>query len=282
MKRLIKKVELVFFCDDATGDYGLAHKDTYDNTYSGTAFNAFWNGTGIFHDVFEHSHEYSNKYFRGDYAMNVGGEMAAMGAMWYYINTLGVWNRLQSRNYRYSNAELMRLTTQDMIQESIEYGNSQYGSTLESNVPKQRPTNDCDLEDQISQYWHKVKGFSPDTNYEQEREYGIEYKKSVTFRKIADLHRYGYRMAAKMVPDTLENRNTLCDFYSFFEEFCANNDAKELATFFNGMEVKLYKDSEGNITWKAVLIGNGETPNYTLQRGYTHSIIEDIYMSIPE
>lgn len=280
MKRLIKKVDLVFFCDDATGEYGLAHKETYDD-YNGS-FNAFWGGIGIFHDVFEHSHEYTNKYFRGDYAMNIGGEMAAMGAMWYYIDTLGVWNRLGNRPSIYTHSQSMRLTTQDMIVDAVKYGNIQYGSTLESNVPKQKPVDNWTLESEIEEYWHEVKKLKPETDYEQEREDCERYKESLSFRKIADLHRYGYRMAEKMVPDTLENRNTLCDFLSFFEEFCANNDAKELATFFNGMEVKLYKDSEGNITWKAVLIGNGETPNYTLQRGYTHSIIEDIYMSIPE
>ena len=42
MKRLVKTVELVFFQDDANGEYGLAHKETYDQN-QGNGFNAFWN-----------------------------------------------------------------------------------------------------------------------------------------------------------------------------------------------------------------------------------------------
>jgi len=272
MKRLIKKVDLVFFCDDANGEWGLAHKETFDDN---NAFNAFWGGIGMFHDVFEHNHEKTHKYFQGDYAMNIGGEMTAMGAMWYYFDGLGVGNRL---NYGYrSPAENMKLTTLSDVHESISDGYTRYGYTLESNVPKQRPTDNGELEYQISDYWKQVKNISVKTEYEQERESGIAYKKSVTFRKIADLHRYGYRMAERLVPDNNENRETLYNFLNFWNEFAKNNKAEFMAETFKGLEVKLYKDTNGLISWKATFIGNGNIGNLTLRENQTWDISDDVY-----
>lgn len=49
MKKHIVRLE--FFRDEADGDYGLAHEKTIGLNES---FNAFWNGIGIFHDVFEY------------------------------------------------------------------------------------------------------------------------------------------------------------------------------------------------------------------------------------
>jgi len=250
MKRLVKKIELTFFQDDANGEWGLTHKDTYDNRY-GSSFNAFWSGMGIFHDIFEHSHEHQNKYFRGDYAMNIGGEMTAMGAMWYYIDQLGMHNRLNNRSI-HAPSDIMRMSTQDMVHESIEYGGGQYGSVLESNVPKQRPTDNSELEYQISEYWKKVKGFDPEKNHDEEKEYGYQYKNSVTFRKIADLHRYGYRMAERFVPDNFDNRTTLIDFFDVWENFCKTHPAEEMKNMFSGVTFNIYKEND-RITWKAIL-----------------------------
>lgn len=249
MKRLVKKIELTFFQDDANGEWGLTHKDTFDNR-NGSSFNAFWSGMGIFHDIFEHSHEHQNKYFRGDYAMNIGGEMTAMGAMWYYIDQLGMHNRLNGRSI-YSPGDIMRKSTEDMINEAIEYGGGQFGSVLESNVPKQRPTENGELEYQIAEYWKTVKAFDPEKNHEGEKEYGYQYKNSVNFRKIADLHRYGYRMAERFVPDNFDNKATLCDFFDVWETFCKNHPADEMKNYFNGLTFKIYKEND-RITWKAI------------------------------
>lgn len=249
MKRLVKKIELTFFQDDANGKWGLTHKDTYDNHY-GNSFNAFWSGMGIFHDIFEHSHEHQNKYFRGDYAMNIGGEMAAMGAMWYYIDQLGIHNRLN--NEYHSPGDIMRRSTEDMVHEAIEYGGSQFGAILESNVPKQRPTENGELEDQISEYWKKVKSFNPEKNHDSEKEYGYQYKNSVSFRKIADLHRYGYRMAKRFVPDNFDNQATLIDFFDVWETFCKNHSAEDIKNYFNDITFKIYKEND-RISWKAIL-----------------------------
>jgi hypothetical protein len=251
MKRLVKTVELSFFNDDATGEWGLTHKDTQDDNY-GNAFNAFWGGLGIFHDVFEHSHEHQNKYFRGQYAMNVGGEMTAMGAMWYYIDQLGMHNRLRNNGFsRYSPGESMRQTTQSEIEEALYSGYCRYGDTLTSNVPKQRPTENGELEYQIAEFWKVVKTAPIKCEDEQEKEFARAYKQSVTFRKIADLHRYGYRMAEKMVPDNWDNRQMCVDFFDVWEKFCTNNPADEMKNSFSGVTFKLYKEND-RITWKAI------------------------------
>ena len=83
---LVRCVRMKFFQDSDNGEWGLTHDDTQSGD---ECFNAFWSATGIFHDVFEHAHEHS-KYFRGEAALNVGGEMAAMGAMYYFIHRLGL------------------------------------------------------------------------------------------------------------------------------------------------------------------------------------------------
>lgn len=252
MKRLIKTVVLDFFNDDATGDWGLTHRDTisYDQ-----GFNAFWSAIGIFHDVWEHNHEYSNKYFRGKYAMNVGGEMAAMGALWYYRNKLGMYNSRLEDGYRTA-ADNMRETTGVLVEEAVRYGYSNFGATLESAVPRQRPVDDYELEDQIDIFWKNARdwNFSNEGTYvsEDEIRWSKEYKESVTRRKIADLHRWGFRNAERLVPDNWDNKQTLCNFMTFWEEFLKNNSADDLKEYYSGITFRIYKEDD-RITWRAIL-----------------------------
>lgn len=279
-KRQIKNVQLVFFKDDATGDWGLAHKETYNDN---DAFNAFWGGIGFFHDVFEHSHEKTHKYFQGDYAMNIGGEMAAMGSMFYYIEELGLGNRIL--NSRFTPGDSMRETTCSDIQEAISEGYGRYGNTLECNVPKQNPTDNGELEWQIEKYWKEAQtytyGKDKGEKYycEKEKENSDNYKRSVTFRKIADLHRYGYRMAEKLVKsETWENRHVLRNFIEFWDAFTKNNSAEFLAKNFHGMDVKVYKDNEGVLSWKAILRGSNGLRDLVIRpESGTYSIEDDIY-----
>lgn len=276
MKRLINTVELEFFCDDANGEYGLAHKETIDDN---NGFNAFWSGIGMFHDIFEHSHEYKHKYFQGDYAMNLGGELAAMGSMWYYIDTLGISNRMTDNN-RWRASESMRESTCGDVRESITEGYCRYGYSLESNVPKQRPVDNITLEDEMLNYWDKVKECeyrdrdSTDSDYDQEREFSKQYRESVSFGKIANLHRYGYRMAERLVPDNVENMNTLTDFIEFWDDFTKNNDAEELMNIYNGITVKIYKEN-GIVTWKAFLTQSNQYPDHQIRS--VHNVLEDLW-----
>lgn len=240
------KVRFRFFQDDATGDWGVTHEDTFaDNS----PFNAMWSGTMFFHDVFEHWHEYQHKHFLGKNAMNVGGEMAAMGAMYYYINELGIHNRLSSRRYN-TDGDIMRMTTEDMVCEAIKYGGAFYGNTLECGVPYQKPVDDGEFEYQLQKFWKNVKGCIVGKVGSR------EYKDSVTFRKIANLHRWGYRMAAKLIPLSRENRCTLCDFIDYWDDFCKANKAEDLANYYRGITFTLTK-KRGVLRWRAVFEGIG-------------------------
>ena len=243
---LIKTVNLIFFCDDANGEYGLTHPETVDQ-----GFNAFWNGIGIFHDVFEHSHEHNHKYFKDDYAMNVGGEMAAMGAMWYYFDTLGVYNRLGNT---YKPPDIVtRDTTEYMIHEAIEDGWCNFGSELRCNVPYQKPVFNATLEDIIASF--KINGyrFNKRPNFEDiDYQCSKLYQKSVTRSKIARLHRYGYRMAERLVPYNWKNEEILSEFLDFWEKFGKMNPAEELQHCYKGITFRIYKE-KGIIKWTATL-----------------------------
>lgn len=246
--RKFHTVNLVLFKDEDVGSYGCAHEKTHDN--NSINFNAFWDGIGIFHDVFEHWFEKEHKYFQGDYAMNVGGEMAAMGASSYYYHILGVYNRPLG-NHDFGDA--IRATTFVEVQDAIQDGGyTRFGKQLLSNVPIQSKLDNSELEYQIFQYWQDVKKLTIDERL-YEPEDAIEYKKSVTFRKIADLHRYGHRMAERLVPDNNHNRMVLVDFIDYFNDFCKRYNAEDLYAHFSTLEISLYKNSIGEISWKAKL-----------------------------
>jgi hypothetical protein len=277
-KRLIKTVSLRFFEDDATGEWGLTHSDTIDGS-GDDSFNAFWDGRGIFHDVFEHSHEHT-KYFQGIYAMNIGGEMAAMGALCYYYNRLGVYDRLRP-GYHSPSDNILR-TTFDMIQEAVEDTNFRFGSSLESNVPRQKETDDGELECIVEKFAEKVTALVPNKSdherfengelFKQNRENEITdeckaYKASVTPRKVADLHRWGFRMAQKLVPNTSENQQTMNDFLETWKEICKLNPAQEMALQYRGIEYKLYRTGE-TLSWTAIFmphVGDAETERITIR-----------------
>jgi len=252
-KRKVKSISFRFFQDDATGEWGVTHHNTCNENFGGDAFNAFWDGMGIFHDVFEHSHEHET-YFKGEYAMNVGGEMAAMGACWYYFDGLGVYNRLQ--NTFHAPDSMVRDTTLNMVQEAIENGYCQFGDRLRSNVPSQEEVGNSGLEWIIESFSEKVAACEPEGRDEQEVEFGREYKESCTPQAIADLHRYGYRMAEKLVPNTYENQRVLVEFRETWDKFCKQNSAEEMANQYRGFDLSLYRTKDGDISWKAVFVGH--------------------------
>lgn len=252
MKKLVQTIDLVFFQDDANGEYGVTHKSTHRDD---DGFNAFWDGQGLFHDVFEHAHEHE-RYFRGECAMNIGGEMAAMGKLWYYYETLGLNSRMPSLHM--SPGTNMRRNTEDLVEETISESIMRYGSTLESGVPRQRPTDNDELEYQIGEYVKNVRKCQPKPKDQwdkdgYEHEAAVMFKKSVTRRKIADLHRWGYRAAEKLVPNNNQNHTTLYEFLTFWKGFCASHPAEELASQYRGIQFRIYREGEF-IYWKAEFV----------------------------
>lgn len=257
---MLHTVKLNFFNDDATGEWGLAHDNSIDVE---NPFNAFWNGIGIFHDVFEHWFEGNHKYFMDENAFNVGGEMTAMGSAMYYYFTLGIGRtRLLNQNSWYSFDQSIIQTTFSEIQESISEGYCRYGNTLNSGVPYQKDTEDYNFESMLGEYEYQLdelknKPLNKDNfNDDIEFEFAKDYRKSVTKAKVRNLHRYGYKLASKLVPDNNENRHTLIEFIEFWTDFCAKNSAEELAVNFKGLEFTIDKDKDGIISWKGELISN--------------------------
>jgi len=249
-KKIIRKVSTRFFQDDTTGGWGLTHADTQNGHNGDEGFNAFWDGQGIFHDIFEHAHEHTDKHFRGLYAMNIGGEVAAMGALWFYYDVCGMHSRLNSRYY--SPDDITLRGTFDMMQEAIESGNYQFGNTLESAVPTQKDSGNYGLENIIREHFDRIQDCAIKSDDERDAETGKTYKESVTLEKLANLYRYGFRMAEKLIGDESSwNADTLTGFKNFWDEFCKKNRAEEMAQRYRGIDFTIYKDAEGLIHWKA-------------------------------
>ena len=253
MKRKIKEIKLRLFTDDANGEYGFAHDNAIDIN---NPFNSFYSGIGIFHDVFEHSHEETDKYFKNEFAFNRGGEITAMAKMYYFTEILGIYNRKYNPNNWKQNGELMREENEYAINECITEGYSSFGNVLESNVPTQKPIDDNEFEYQIQKFWDNIKKLNySKTNYfcEEESTYSKQYKKSVTLKKLRDLHRYGYKQAEKEIPNNYENTKLLEDFIDFWNIFTKNNVAEELENNFKYLIFKIYKEKD-IISWTAKLI----------------------------
>lgn len=249
------RVELRFFQDDATGEFGLAHKDTLEGKVDTCGFNAFWDGRGIFHDVFEHWFEFQHKNFMGEYAMNIGGEMAAMGAFAYYTMELGISNRMFPGGFR-SASEISRTSTESMIQEAIEDGRTDFGNKLLCSLPFQKAVPNYSFESELNEYEYNLKKMRAGKGAydEDEKQHCRDYKKSCTIAKIRRLHRWGYRIAQDLIPNERENAQKLIDFIDFWNEFCKKNKAEELSNHLRGITFEVTKDENDIISWKAIAI----------------------------
>jgi hypothetical protein len=248
------KVKLTLFQDDATGEFGLAHHNATDRG-DGTDFNAFWDGIGIFHDVFEHWFEGEHEYFMDENGFNIGGEMAAMGAMIYYYYELGVHNRPIGRNIHGMEAAAKQ-TTLIECEESIRYGYTRYGHELNCGVPDQAPVYSGSIEYIAESMTEELLACPIETDYEQEKEDAIRFQNSITFQKIANLHRWGFCMAENLIPDNRHNQDTLMEFIDFWNEFCEKNNAEEIMNDFSGVEFTITKNEDGEIYWKAEFQSN--------------------------
>lgn len=252
-KKLIRKVSLVFFEDNANGEWGLTHRETLNEQNGTDGFNAFWSGQGIFHDVFEHAHEHTDKHFRGPFSMNYGGEIAAMGALWFYYNECGMSNRLNEM-YRAAD-EITLCSTCDDMEDSVRHGNCRFGDTLESNVPTQKESGNSSLEWIIEEHFNRIQKLSfikDEHTSEEEENIAKSYKDSVTLEKLANLYRYGYRMAEKLIGSEVSwNGDVMSAFKIFWDGFCILHNAEDLASRFHGVDFSLYRNEENILEWTA-------------------------------
>lgn len=277
-KRSVHRVSLKIFKDYNTGEWGVAHKETFDD--SNSPFNASWSGLMLFHDIMEHWHEFKHKYFRGQYALNVAGEMAAMGAMWYYYEELGLSDRLDSRSI-YPPGDNMRMTTENLVQEAIYSGYCEFGNTLECCIPYQRPTANSELEYQIEKMWENIPTFKWG-GCEEDKQFSIDYKKSVTFAKIANAHRWGFYQAQRLIPVNNKGINFVYELWQFFEDLTKNNIEEIYNNGVTGFEFAIYK-YKGELSFNMWAIMGWKNrikityPKYLLEDIYNYNIKQEQY-----
>ncbi len=262
-KTLVRTVELRLFQDDANGEWGVTHKETCPGNGNGDEFNAFWDGRGIFHDVFEHAHEFTDKHFRGQYALTTAGETVAMGSLLYYVGRGGVQRNQNERGGSfYSEEENAVRETADAQAEMIKSGNERFTSSFDVCVPNQKEVEDETLEWAIEKHWQTIlkakeevgEGVWNDPKKGKDADELArckEYADNVTEEKIRNLYRYGWRLAEKLTCGVFHNGYVLTEFISFWHDFCKKNSAEELANYYKGITFRIYKNSENVLSWVA-------------------------------
>lgn len=271
MKTLKHTVRLVLFSDNS-GRTGTTHVETYDGN-SGDGFNAFWDGRGMFHDVFEHSQEEVHPWFRKAAKLNVGGEMWASGAMMYYYYGLGAHSRFLNREAIYTNEQQVVNNTLTLVTETLSDGYCNFGRTLISHVPKQPEVDSYMFNSMLQEYeyclnkdrrearskWAEKKADPERNRYygEDEHQSARDYAKSVTMPKIANLHRGGWHWAEDLVPNSPENTVVMEEFIEFWDGFCKANPAESLELHYKGIDFEIFHDEredfQSEVSWRATI-----------------------------
>ncbi len=122
----------------------------------------------------------------------------------------------------------------------------------------QRPVEDNQLEYIIDDHFARVRALKPGGSqgdkYPEYAEHGREYKKSVTLSKLRRLYRYGWKLAEQLVP-TDESRWTngeiMGEFMTYWSKLCKANAAEEVAQYYRGITVSLFRDAQGLLHWQA-------------------------------
>ena len=222
--------------------WGFTHENSTEH------FDPLYSGPTIFHDVFEHWVEDKHKYFKDDYAFNIGGEMFAMGAMSYFFHDMYVHNRVLNLGIDiHEGEEAIFNTCMYQLIDFIENdADLPFGGELRCNVPKQKW---CDsmIDTLVDRTYEKVLKSVPVS------EECSSYKNSITKDKLERLFRFGYRKTESMIPNTWENRIQLDNFISYWDAFCENVLAEELQEVFKSVRFKIYKHKE-QISYRATLI----------------------------
>lgn len=259
--KLVISTQLKLFQHSESKSWGLTHDNSISDDMDG--FDPFWDGIGIFHDVFEHYFEDKHEYFRQDAAFNVGGEIAAMGHALYYYEILGLYRRMIAVTKTPHLISLIE-STESMMEDSISYGNTRFGDTLISDVPTQDILEHEHLEKLFEDKFHRLQEIEFKGDDSDEEEKGNNYRESCTLDKIQNLYRWGITQAEKVVPHNINNIGTLYSFIEFWKEFTESVTAEEF--YYEGFEfinIKVYQDSDEEIYWTAEL-EHVEIDNYII------------------
>lgn len=243
------QVTLKLFEDDAGSGWGLAHSNAINRDEQ---FNSFWNGVGIFHDVFEHYFEDESKHFRGQYAFNIAGEVAAMGHLSYYRFNIGLGKERARFNDRYlDEQDIIRSTHGDICEAAID-GYLKFGNEFLCSLPKQPDTKDYTIEGMIDEHIYKLSELKREsvTKNKEEKAFALAFRKTITPEKLRRLYRWGYYQAEKIAPFQKRSDNciVLTEFINYWDKFTKLYEASYLQLHFDlfRFEVGLQNDI---VTW---------------------------------
>lgn len=222
------KVQLQFFQDDATGEYGLAHSNSIDR-----GFNAFFDPIGMFHDIMEHYFEGIHPNFSGKYAFNYSGEIAASGHSAWYIHGLGMWNRWN--DLKNINSVEDAFTRSVGLEDEICYGFTRFGDELLC-----KPRNIYNIHPNYSQfvhyhwdYWQQLIDKYPEPCGDAaEVSCAWKLRKSLSLSKLEALYGWGYYTAKKLIPFNDHNIAAIHQLYTDLKRFTKSNSAEDLAVSF--------------------------------------------------
>ncbi len=205
---MVRKIEFVFGQDEATGQWGALPKQ-----YIESEFNYFWNHQGLFHDIIEHSHEEFHKYFRGEFAYNVGGELFAMGICYSVYNNFVPHDRPFDSNRCFN--ESIKAECIGLLYD-VDDGSSQFGDEILCNIPYQKPT---------EHYFEYM-------IYELTEKYP-KYKKEV-YRLL----RAGFRYGERTYKRTWESEQNLHKLFDILKKLTKQN-VEGLMAMYSGFEIKI-------------------------------------------
>lgn len=209
--------------------------------YVHSGFDYGWNSIIIFHDTMEHWFENTHKYFKGKYAFNIAGEVAAMGSLFYLYKTFNLKNRIS----RFDENNIL-LAGANHIIKSIAHQEFYFGTELLSCISYQAPRNTFLEIDILTVYKHIKKLMIPTDIKQTDFMYSIKLKKSITLEKLRNLYRWGYNSAEKRFPRTAYNKYKIHKYLEALEELIIKNNIKNLTEHCEGFTITLTTRKEFN------------------------------------
>lgn len=248
---MIHKVDFRI-CEDDHGDRGLIPAKIHHHQLF-YKFNAAWNARFIMHDIFEHWFELDAP-FVGRHEIEPDGEIAAMGACWYYLSVLRP-STLEKFFYN------QNIAPDDNIVASMAMPIENATGNRMLKLPYIRK-NGIDLS-------FFAEGI---LNYKYEEQ--SDYINSMSKLKIERLMRWGYNKAEKLIANTYQNAQIYDEIHYFFEDLVQKNDRDYLTQMWDYLSFSM-KTSRGNIqSWNVQISGYDEVK--WLKRGnYTNPYLSD-------
>lgn len=175
-------------------------------------FDSTKEGYMFFHDTMEHYFESNHKYFKGQYSLNIAGEIAAMWHLAYYMHNHGIYDVRSPRRMPLDDKDIVATIT-NILENNIDCEYFEYGSSLFSCVPTQKSCS-YELEQIENELIYIIKNSLNPVSDE-----AIKYVKSFKKSSVQNLLRWGYRQAEKLIPVSNTNTSKLYEFFDVWNKF---------------------------------------------------------------